>query len=153
MFSYLYLAIKEQRTRHDTSEKQTKRMPKMLIGLFMKYHRVIQPMSLVLKDLFFQWVWKRGSIMGQRVSSPSLAERHLFQERPCKVFPLNEELKHMFFLFQAGFWRKLEIWQHGGWMGKDLQVQRRCKWGEFRVLSSNLSQPAHFKTQKITNIC
>ena len=85
--------------------------------------------------------------MGQRVSSPSLAERHLFQERPCKVFPLNEELKHMFFLFQAGFWRKLEIWQHGGWMGKDLQVQRRCKWGEFQVLSSKLSHSAHFKTQ------
>ena len=41
--------------------------------------------------------------MGQRVSSPSLAERHLFQERPCKVFPLNEELKHMFFYFRQDF--------------------------------------------------
>ena len=82
--------------------------------------------------------------MGQRVSSPSLAERHLFQERPCKVFPLDEELNH-FFLFQARFWRKLEVRQHGGWLGKDLQVQRRCKWGEFQVLSSKLSQSAHFK--------
>ena len=72
-------------------------MPKMLIELFMKNHRLLQPMSLVLKDLFFQGVWKRGSIMGQRVSSPGLAERHLFQERPCKVIPLDEELNHNFF--------------------------------------------------------
>ena len=83
--------------------------------------------------------------MGQRVSSPSLAERHLFQERPCKVMPCDEELNQNFFLFQAGFWRKLEVRQHGGWMGKDLQVQRRCKWGESSVLSSKLSQPAHFQ--------
>merc|ERR1712012_887773 len=36
-----------------------------------------------------------------------------FQERSCK----------------ARFWRKLEVRQHGGWVGKDIQVQRRCKWG------------------------
>ena len=42
--------------------------------------------------------------MGQRVSSPSLAERHLFQERPSKVVPLDdEEPNHIFFHFRQDF--------------------------------------------------
>ena len=144
--SYLYLAIKEQKTRRNTSEKQTKRMPKMLIEFFMKNHRLIQPMSLLLKDLFSREFENVAVSWDNASAVPAWLKGTYFKNGPAR-FSLWMKNSTTFFLFQARFWRKLEVRQHGGWLGKDLQVQRRCKWGEFRVLSSKLCQPAHFQAQ------
>ena len=102
---------------------------------------------------FFSREFENVAVSWDNASAvPAWLKGTYFKNGPAR-FSLWMKNSTTFFLFQARFWRKLEVRQHGGWLGKDLQVQRRCKWGEFQVLSSNLSQPAHFKTQKITNRC
>ena len=80
---------------------------------------------------FFSREFENVAVSWDNASAvPAWLKGTYFKNGPAR-FSLWMKNSTTFFLFQARFWRKLEVRQHGGWLGKDLQVQRRCKWGEF----------------------
>ena len=144
--SYLYLAIKEQRTCHDTSKKHKIDAQNAHRTLYEISETHTSNVSRSQKH-FFPGSLKTWQYHGTTRQQSQPGWKALISRTAQLGFAFGWTTQPQFFSFQAGFWRKLEVRQHGGWLGKDLQVQRRCKWGEFRVLSSKLCEPAHFQAQ------